>query len=266
MSSEAVGYAIRHSPYKGTTYTVHVMIADTVNDQYGNEFFMSLANLAKKARASRGTVSEAVGKLVAAGFLECLDPDPVTGEPIPYRFLFPEVPVVYESRGVRKSRTSRAAKVSGDRAPRDRSPDTGCAENAHGVSVDPTQTQLDSQEGTQADPNLPASGVDPEEERKRRSRELVQAHWERCKATNTPTPTLRAVKGSPFLALAGIVANLMAAGWDDGQIANALWHTSTFTTNGITFELNRRFPRGHAGGMSSAQQALAEHLRGRNTG
>jgi hypothetical protein len=76
------------------------------------------------------------------------------------------------------------------------------------------------------------------------ARQVVTDHWERCKAEQVPTPTLRAVRGSPFMALVGIVRSLLEAGHRPDAIRDALWSTSTYTTNGITLELNRHKRRG----------------------
>lgn len=247
MSSDAVGWTIRHSPFRGSTLLVHLMLADVANDQNDNELWMALGNLAKKARCSRSTASEAVGKLTVAGFLECLNPDAATGAPIPYRFLFPEVGVVFETRrkpkggkggGVRKPDTPGA---TGERSPGDPEPDTGCTESGHRVSQNPTPTQVTGTE-RQEEPDPAASGGD-ELDLTARSRALVKEHWDRCKATGQPTPTLRAVKGSPFLALASIVAALLDAGYAAEDVADALVHTQTYTTNGLTFTLRQRANR-----------------------
>jgi hypothetical protein len=71
------------------------------------------------------------------------------------------------------------------------------------------------------------------------ARQIVTDHWQRCKAENVPVPTLRAVRGSPFMAVVGIVKGLLEAGYQLDAIQQALWTTSVFTTNGITMELRR---------------------------
>lgn len=246
MSSDAVGWTIRHSPFRGSTLLVHLMLADVANDQNDNELWMALGNLAKKARCSRSTASEAVGKLTVGGFLECLNPDAATGAPIPYRFLFPDVAVVFETRrkpkagkggGVRKADTP---PVTAEPAPGVGFGDGGCPESGRPVSENPTPTQVT---GTERQEEPPPAANGGEEDLATRSRALVKDHWDRCKATGQPTPTLRAVKGSPFLALAGIVAHLLDAGYAPDDVADALVHTQTFTTNGLTFTLRQRAHR-----------------------
>jgi hypothetical protein len=101
----------RCSPFTGATFACHLAIGDSVNDQHHNEFFMSVGNLAKKARVTRRSAQTALRKLVGAGCLVLLENE--DGEVRRYRFEFFPQAVVYESRGRRdfappaKSTTSR---------------------------------------------------------------------------------------------------------------------------------------------------------------
>lgn len=116
MSGEAVGYAFRHSPLTGAALLVHVAIADSVNDQNGNEFWMKIENLAKKARVSERKTREAVSVLIDHGLIEPVDEameDPEArrraGHPIRYRFVFDEdQPVKFDSGRRRKARRTSA--------------------------------------------------------------------------------------------------------------------------------------------------------------
>ena len=69
MSLQAMGWVISESPYRGSAFLVHLMIADVVNDQHGFEFWMSNDRLAKKARISRQTVNRAIRQMVLDGAL-----------------------------------------------------------------------------------------------------------------------------------------------------------------------------------------------------
>ncbi len=89
MSAEATGWTFRHSPFKGATFTIHLAIADSVNDQNENEFWMSQARLAQKARASHATVERAVAALREGGFLTLLEDNAKAGKPCRYRFEVP---------------------------------------------------------------------------------------------------------------------------------------------------------------------------------
>jgi len=60
------------SPSKGATFLVELMIADSVNDQNNNVFWMSNENLAKKCRLARETVNRCVRELEAAKVLKRL--------------------------------------------------------------------------------------------------------------------------------------------------------------------------------------------------
>ena len=57
------------SPSSGSLFLIELMIADSVNEQNGNVFWMSNDNLAKKARVSRETANRCVNHLEAAGVL-----------------------------------------------------------------------------------------------------------------------------------------------------------------------------------------------------
>ena len=91
-----MGYVFRSSPYRGSTLLVHLAIADSVNDQNGYEFWMSLPKTGAKARVARSTVREAIIAFEQDGFLRCAERH--SDRPSRYVFLFPETSVVYESR------------------------------------------------------------------------------------------------------------------------------------------------------------------------
>ena len=57
------------STNRGAVFLVELMIADSVNDQNGNVFWMSNENLAKKCRLARETVNRTVRELEASGVL-----------------------------------------------------------------------------------------------------------------------------------------------------------------------------------------------------
>lgn len=150
-----MGWVFRHSPCKGATFQVHLAVADSVNDQHGNELWMAVGTLADKARVTRGTAIKAVGALVADGYLTALEPavddeGRPTGRPGRYRFEFPDdAPVEYESRwaarGVRGERAPSAGSgVRGERA--------GVSSERARVRGERAQTQ-ENPSGTQAKPN-----------------------------------------------------------------------------------------------------------------
>lgn len=111
MSADATAWVYRHSPFNGATFQVHHAIGDSVNDLHRNEFWMSAARLATKARVSVRTARSAVHEIADAGFIELIEEH--THRPSRYRFLFPDVPVVYEARyaavAALQSETPRAA-------------------------------------------------------------------------------------------------------------------------------------------------------------
>jgi hypothetical protein len=140
VSADATGWVYRHSPFKGATFAVHHAIADSVNDQHGNEFWMSVARLADKARMERRSAGRAVDELLDGGYIECVEADGANlrrlGRPVRYRFLFPEAPVVYETRsvGATGGRTPPGRGVRQEAAPR-------CDTTPQEVGRDVAQTQ-----------------------------------------------------------------------------------------------------------------------------
>jgi hypothetical protein len=89
VSAEATGWVFRHSPYKGAGFVIHLAIADSVNDQNDNEFWMSQARLCEKARTSHATTERAVRALRDDGFLTLLEDNATAGKPCRYRFEMP---------------------------------------------------------------------------------------------------------------------------------------------------------------------------------
>lgn len=92
MSNKALGWVFENSPYTGTKLVIHLAVADVVNDAYGNTFWMSNENLAKKCNTARPTVNTVLKEMVEDGFLERLDEDKTgRGKTVQYRFLYPLV-------------------------------------------------------------------------------------------------------------------------------------------------------------------------------
>jgi hypothetical protein len=121
MSAEAMGFVYRHSPYTGVIFAVHLAVADSVNDQNGNQFWMSTQKLATKARTTRQSVSHALSSLVDDGWL--LEISRKDGWTVRYSFCFVECGVVYESRwGVKPVDTPLSSEVTGGVKPVDISP------------------------------------------------------------------------------------------------------------------------------------------------
>jgi hypothetical protein len=72
MSIQAMSDVMAYSEHRGSVYLVELMIADSVNDQHGNKFWMSQGNLANKCRLSRSTVAAALLVLEECGRIERL--------------------------------------------------------------------------------------------------------------------------------------------------------------------------------------------------
>ena len=143
MSAEATGYVFRHSPYSGTTFAVHLAIADTVNDQNGHRFWMSQSKTATKARTTRKSVNEALTRLEADGFLLRIGKGPK--DTVAFVFLFPDVDAVYDSRPTEE--VSRGVTPPADDPVTSR--DTPCNESTQPLSRQVTQTQENPTEPNQ---------------------------------------------------------------------------------------------------------------------
>lgn len=98
MSATAEAYVWNYSPYTGATFAIHLALGDIANDVHNNELWASQSFLAAKARVGRDTVVHAMTRLTDDGFLERISPEGNTGKPVHYRFLMPEVPVVWDYR------------------------------------------------------------------------------------------------------------------------------------------------------------------------
>lgn len=73
MSAEATAYVWKHSPYEGVAFTIHLAIADVVNDMHDNVFWSHAGTVAEKARTTRQSVSKWMNEMVHDGYLEALD-------------------------------------------------------------------------------------------------------------------------------------------------------------------------------------------------
>lgn len=87
MSAQATGWVFDKSPYKGALFTLHLAIADTVNDAYENELWAAVSTLADKARLGERIVRSGLGQMVDDGLLELMSAR--NGHVRRYRFLMP---------------------------------------------------------------------------------------------------------------------------------------------------------------------------------
>ena len=103
MSVQAMGWVVSDSPYRGSTFLVHLMIADVVNDQHGYEFWMSNDRLAKKARVSRQTANRAIGQMVDDGLLRAIGTERCGN--VRYRFHMPSTAACEQPKKVSSEAT-----------------------------------------------------------------------------------------------------------------------------------------------------------------
>jgi hypothetical protein len=142
VSAEALGWVFRYSPYRGATFAVHVAIADSVNDQEYNQFWMRQAKLALKARVGRPAANTAIAELVAGGFLRQVRADdedsPVSSRPGSanrYEFLMPDSPMIFDAKSKGPMNGRRPRTLSPQTTP---SPGTVSPQTTPGVAVDDT--------------------------------------------------------------------------------------------------------------------------------
>lgn len=147
MSADATGWVYRHSPYSGATFSVHLAIADSANDQNGNEFWMAQETLGNKARCTNRSARDALDRLVADGYLQELEGTvaPKGGRAVRrFRFLFvADARVVYESRWLpsnRKPLPQPPSRGTGSQSAANGKPD---AEVTEASSYKPKGTQVD---------------------------------------------------------------------------------------------------------------------------
>jgi hypothetical protein len=87
MSAEAEAFVENNSPYTGDTYAIHFRMGMIANETYEYRLFMGDAKLAHLCRCSVKTVQRARKKMIADGFLECLEA--AVGQRVAeYRFIF----------------------------------------------------------------------------------------------------------------------------------------------------------------------------------
>lgn len=163
MSAEAVGYVYRHSPYEHSTFTVHLALADSANDQHGYELWARQEWIAGKARVSRQTVNRALKTMVEDGYLQVVEDN--HGKPNRYRLLMPEHEPEWTPQGVTNDDTSNEEAV--------KSHDTQVSTDATaGVTNDDTEPKGEPKE----EPNLASSGADWQHDPEVRANQLLAEH------------------------------------------------------------------------------------------
>jgi hypothetical protein len=209
MSLDAIAWVYRHSPYRGATFAVHLAVADSVNDQYKNELWMEQGKLAAKARVGRQAVNAALSTLTAEGFIRDLGPVSGQNRVRRFRFRYPDVPVVYESRfhdpdevvASDDNQPDEVVAVDDNRADQVvASDDSGCRQGRQQLSStathnprepNTTQTEGSSDDGpatTESDPySFTAFWARyPRRNGKKLGRADALAQWQRLKPTEIP--------------------------------------------------------------------------------
>lgn len=220
MSAEATGWVFRHSPYVGTTFVVHLSIADVVNDVNDYELWASQTTLAIKARTTRKTANTALATLIEDGFLALIEE--AHGRPNRYRFLMPDVPTVFP-RGVTPRDTHLSRENSQGVTPRDTNPREPKREPKTNASVrlsaDGDDTPVKRSRG-----ELQALDVDADA--------VTQAWWEQTSPRPTPA--------GGYVGVRRTVRKFHRAGWTCAELVEALPEWSSYSHAQLTSILRRR--------------------------
>lgn len=257
MSGQCSGWVLRDGPRPadvdraGKRYgtrarglrLVLLTIADAANRD-GEHAHPGNAAIEEGSLYGRSQALALVAELIAEGWLEVTEQGNGRGKATVYRVVMDRRETVRPSDGSPEgNRPICEPKPSDLEAETVRSDD--------GAPISPT--------GLNELPTTPPAEPRPE-------MDIVREHWDWCHENGQPTPTLRAnVKGNPFMALVSIVRGLLDAGWPPEEITPALRETAAFTVNALTLTLNQRRHR-RPGGISPAQEALAQHRARRNAG
>lgn len=113
LSSEALGWVYKHSPYRGARLAVHLAVADSVNDMHDYEMYARQAWIAAKARVGRQVVNDALAEMVADGLLMLLEDNAAARKPNRYRLLMPSLAVVFDmSSGTTRGRPDMSSEAT----------------------------------------------------------------------------------------------------------------------------------------------------------
>lgn len=244
MSNEASGYVWRYSPYRGATFDVHLAMGDSVNDQYHNEFWMTKPKLAHKARVSLASAKAALSTLITDGFVEILE-ESGGRWPSRYRFLFPEVPVVFESRFQPTGQPLAGSDLSpkSPRKPGNRPADGGLGDpnnrptdpnNRPTDTPQPAKTGAETRTHKERSQEIPREPNPSAASRPREVRSLAETMVNTWWADSTPTPV------SSFIGVVKIVERFLVAGYTEEQVAHALRTASCPTINAMLVVLDKR--------------------------
>lgn len=236
MSAECTGWVFRHSPAKGAAFAVHLAAADSANDQHDYELWMRQHRLADKARVSRRAVTDALAWLCEHGLLELLESGAQSGSANRYRFLMPDLPVLFDGRGGAQSvPTPQAPRAQGGEQQVLGGVGTTCAQRAReNPSDDPKRTAL--------------AGADPlgfddfwKVYPRRAGKGQARPAWKRAAAKATPEE---------------IIAGAARYRDDPNRDASFTKHPSTWL-NGECWNDPPLPPRGGAAKRSAREQRLA---------
>ena len=97
MSAQATGHVWKCAPFGGSKFLILLGIADVVNSDFHNCFWMTSTNLGNKVRMHPTNVRRHLKELVEDGWLEVLEPGGGNGKATKFRFhpLETKAPLTY---------------------------------------------------------------------------------------------------------------------------------------------------------------------------
>jgi hypothetical protein len=108
------------------------MIADSANDAHDFELWARQRFFADKARISRQRTNKFIDEMIAEGTIEELENHAQAGRPNRYRFLFPDLPIVFDTRA--KLEPNPGGGVAGSDTPPTSTSEGGVTDGDRGVS------------------------------------------------------------------------------------------------------------------------------------
>lgn len=245
MSAEAVGWAFKHSPFKGATQLVLLALADSANDQHRYELWMRQHKLARKARVGRNAVGKALAELEAAGVLEYLEGGQATGEPKRYRLHLLDLPVHYEPKA-QGGMPSKAKREGG--APVEGTPTAGTPAPPEGTGCTPGGQGGAPPGGTGCPPSARSNPTGTQGEEPKVEVQVLERAWERL----DPKPA------TPWPGLLQVTRRLLGAGWHPDDVEEALVRAPTISTGACEIVLR--------GSRRATRRAQVDNDRGGPSG
>lgn len=223
MSDEARNYVKRYSPFTGTTFWFHYVMADIANAQHGYELFVGDARLTREWPFSRRAIVRSRAELLEAGFLTQLGTSQ-PGRPVRYRFEFPDV--VENARHIGACSTQAKKVVDVSQFGKDRAPN---------VKIAPLTNRSEPKEEPAPKARPPKPTDDP-----------VKAHAWKLAQFAYEQPVTPSTRGGFAGVMARIEAELRAGTIEQHIKAAILAGDVTWTADGLRTAIGKAKPKQRA--------------------